>query len=156
MTAICPSGYTLENGKCYTLCPNGTESSTMYPDYCISTVACQNGTIQDTTGLACTKVAPTGIIDKNTNCPTGYTEWTTGSCYINCNSYFLENGPDCRKRLLFRRTTEPYCDNYFQYVLGNNCKFDYTRFLVCIVGALFLGVVYFQSMHNPILNISNK
>jgi hypothetical protein len=157
MSSLCPSGYTFENGYCYSVCPAGTESIASYPEYCVSTVSCQVGTIPDATGLACTKAEPIGIVPKVTTCASGFTEWTSGLCYVNCNSYFLENALDCRKRLYLRRSMEPSCSNFFHYIRGNRCAFDYNRFFFSLVLVFLFAILCYRTLMNaPILNISNK
>lgn len=107
MSSRCPHNYELIGNECYSNCPNGTEVLGTSDETCVSTLPCPTGTTADFTGLACTKVAPTGIVAKDTTCPTGYTEWTTDTCYINCTPYFLENGNECRRKIILRKIVAP-------------------------------------------------
>lgn len=144
MTAICPVGYNVINGICYSSCPSGTSVLESYPDICVSTLPCPVGTTEDVTGLTCDKVPPTGVITKDTTCPTNYTEWTTGVCYLNCPSMFLDNGTDCRKKVIPRLSVEAWCSYPWQQIRGNACTtsswiFWFLVFLVAL--AAFVIVV---------------
>ena len=79
-------------------------------EICVSTLECPNGTVIDATGLACTKIAPVGIVEKGDICDITYTEWVPGYCYINCPSTFLENTTECRKPVYVRRTAAATAD----------------------------------------------
>jgi hypothetical protein len=136
---------------CYSSCPPGTVVNASYDDACISTIACPLGTVQDVTGMTCTKVPPTGIIETSGACPTGYTEWVTDKCYIDCPPQFLENGTDCRKKIIVRQAVDPWCTSFFQTVVGSTCQTDWLTILL-VAGAvmLFIWAVFVMS------NISGK
>ena len=131
----CPITYTKINGICYANCPNGTEALEAQPEICVSTIVCPPGTVADTSGLACIKDGLLGIVPKDTTCPSGYTEWVAGSCYINCSAYFLENGIECRRRITIRKFEEATCGTLFT-LSGNNCTLDLFQ-----LGILFLIIV---------------
>jgi hypothetical protein len=147
MTARCPPSYKLSNGLCYSPCPTGTSELSADEDLCVSTIQCQAGTSADTTGLSCLKTSPSGIVTKvGSTCTAGFTEWTPNTCYINCNSSFLENATECRRRVSLRKVTNAWCTSFFQKVNVSDCVYDYTRIylvvftilLACFVGVLFL------------------
>ena len=134
----CPAGYELVGTVCYSACPAGTEPSTSYDDACVSTIACPVGTVEDVTGMTCTKVPPTGIVETSGECATGYTEWVIGECYINCPPQFLENGTDCRKKIIVRRAAEPWCTSFFQTVVGSTCQTDWVTIALVSGGVLLI------------------
>lgn len=145
MTAKCPSNYKLSNGQCYSPCPSGTSELSADEDLCVSTIACQAGTAADTTGLACLKTSPTGIVNKvGSSCSLGYTEWISNLCYINCNANFLENATECRRRVYLRKVTPAWCTSFFQKVHVSDCVYDYTKFYLVFGTIGLLGLlVYF-------------
>lgn len=141
-SATCPPNYELIGRTCYSICVSGTTSYTDSPEYCVSTLPCPVGTVEDLSGLACTKVEPTGkeaLV--GSACPDGYTEWTTDMCYINCPTYFYENGLDCRKRATLRRTTNASCSNFLYSVNDSgDCTLD-PWYIVLLVGAILLFLI---------------
>lgn len=143
-SAICPVGFTLSGRTCYSVCPSGTTAYDDYPEYCVSTLPCPIGTVEDLSGLACTKVEPVGVEPLvGSACETGYTEWTANTCYINCPQYFNENGLDCRKRAVLRRVANPTCQNWF-YVVDQygQCSMDGWYVLLAVVLAfLFIALL---------------
>ena len=42
-----------------------------------------------------------------TTCDVGYTEWLDGSCFVNCNYLFIENGTTCIKKTYARDSVFP-------------------------------------------------
>lgn len=141
----CPLTYTKINGICYANCPNGTEALESQPEVCVSTIVCPPGTVADTSGLACMKDGLLGIVPKETVCPSGYTEWVAGSCYINCSAYFLENGIECRRRITIRRYEAATCGYFFQ-LSGNICVFDYVRIGILLLLLVVLLLLFFPSL----------
>lgn len=149
MSIRCPPLYTLTGTVCYSDCPAGTIVSGSYVDACVSTVPCPLGTVDDVTGMTCTKVPPIGIEEKSGSCPTGYTEWVVDQCYIDCPPQFLENGTDCRKKIVVRRAADPWCSNFLYSVVGSECQVDWlVVFIVLGAIALFIWVVYMMSNSN--------
>ena len=142
--AQCPHGYELNDGLCYSNCPVGTIVLDSNPDYCVATTPCQAGTIGDVTGTACTKVAPLGVQSlTSATCANGYTEWTAGTCYVNCNGFFLENATDCRRKLIPRRTTDPWCSSFLYTVQGSNCVLSISTLLLFLLGVFFCVFLFF-------------
>ena len=142
----CQQGYTATNGVCYGTCPAGSQAPSSDASICVSTVPCQVGTVADISGLSCTK---TDIVPKgNEACATGYTEWTQGMCYVNCNVYFVESGTFCAKKLSARTTSDAWCSSVFDRIQGNSCVFNVPLLigfvLLCIV-ALWLLFVFFDA-----------
>lgn len=143
--ATCPYGFVLNNGVCFSTCPPGTIELESNPSYCVSTVTCQTGTIPDVSGAACLKVAPIGITSlTGGSCTSGYTEWVAGDCYINCNAFFLENATQCNRKLLPRRTAEPWCTSWFSYVQNNTCELNVWSVIVVVVLSLLLLYLVFS------------
>jgi hypothetical protein len=141
-TPTCPPGFTLTGRTCYSTCVSGTTAYADSPEYCVSTLPCPVGTIEDLSGLACTKVEPVGRQElSGTSCPEGYTEWTTDMCYINCPTYFYENGLDCRKRATLRRVASPTCNNWFLYVNDSGLCVLNPWYVLLVVGASLLFLV---------------
>jgi hypothetical protein len=130
----CPHLYELRNGICYSLCPENYVPDPSYYEICVSILACPPGTVEDSNGLACTKVTPLGIVAKGeSGCTSEYTEWLPNLCYINCPATFLENTTECRKKIYVRRTVAATYD-LLTYL-----------FFVILFGVFF--IVYFRVMY---------
>lgn len=142
----CQQGFSPTNGTCYGTCPAGSLAGSSDPSICVSTVPCQVGTTADLSGLTCNK---TDVVAKGSSpCATGYTEWTVGQCYINCNVYFVESGTFCAKKLSARLTSEAWCSSFFDQIQGNSCSLN-TPFLIifvllCVL-TLWLLFVFFDA-----------
>lgn len=156
--AHCPYGYTLISGLCYSNCPANTIVLESNIDFCVGTQVCQTGTLADASGAACVKVPPVGVkAIVGDSCEAGYTEWTQGQCYINCNAFFLENATECRRKLYPRRVQDPWCTNWLYTVQNNNCVFNWTAFLLFIFGlllAFFLIYIIFRQSLGAGSNVS--
>lgn len=156
--ANCPYGYSLISGLCYSNCPVNTVELESNIDFCVGTQICQVGTLPDASGAACVKVPPIGITSlTGDTCDPGYTEWTQGLCYVNCNAFFLENATECRRKLFPRRTTEPWCNNWLYTVQNNNCVFNWAAFLLLLFGifvALFVLYILFRQSLGAGSNVS--
>ena len=133
----CPQGQSPTNGVCYGTCPAGSQPGSSDPSICVSTVPCQVGTLNDISGLNCIKtdVVPKGDVP----CAVGYTEWTQGQCYINCNVYFVESGTFCAKQLSARTASEGWCSSFFDHVQGSMCSLN-VPFLIVFVLLCVLGI----------------
>lgn len=133
--ASCPINYTFVGGICYGACPAGMQANVTYADTCVQNTACPTGTIEDTTGLACTKTSPTGIQDKTTSCATGYTEWSTGKCYINCpTGLFFENGTECRRKTAPRPAAIAKCPFPLSTAQSDgSCAVDWWKVVAALV-----------------------
>ena len=102
--------------------------------------------MNDLSGLTCTK---TDVVAKvGATCAAGYTEWTQGQCYINCNVYFVESGTFCAKQLSARITSEGWCSSFFDHVQGSSCSLNVPFLIVfvllCLV-ALWLLFMFFDT-----------
>jgi len=132
------------DGLCFSACPPDTLPLTSNPEYCVTLTPCQAGTLEDATGTACVKVAPLGITSLTSfSCPTGYTQWTPAECYINCNAFFLENATECKRKLIARRTAEPWCSSFLYSVQGTSCALNVGALLLLLLG-IFVCVFLFS------------
>lgn len=121
----CPLSTVLQADGCFSSCPNGTASSSVYTNLCVSTLACPIGTDLDSTGLACTKVSRDAgwVVKTGDVCDTGYTEWAANTCYKNCPSTFMENAFDCRKITSQRTRYDPQCEIGTRFANGK-CELE--------------------------------
>lgn len=143
-TPECPLGYSLVQSTCLSDCPNGTQVVQTEPQICVSTVPCQVGTTADVSGLACLKVAPIGVTSATGgSCTAGYTEWAEDTCYVNCTSYFLENGTDCRRRVVTRLSEDPWCNGVFIELSNGRCIVSWWKIGAFAVGVLVLILVLY-------------
>jgi hypothetical protein len=118
----CPSGYSLVQGTCLTNCANGTVVVPSNTKVCVSSISCSTGTIPDGTGLSCLKVAPIGVQSATGgSCSTGYTLWSSNTCYINCPSGFFENGTECARVVYPRSSEDPTCSGLFVTLSNDKC-----------------------------------
>lgn len=141
----CPSGMTLVADLCRGPCPTGSTSPADYPNVCVSTVPCPTGTANDFTGLQCDKTTQgAGIVPATNNaCPQGYTQWTTGYCYIDCSVQFLENGLSCIKKSVVRDSAQPVCTTFLTTYANGACNMDWLLFVILFVGIMLLLRYYY-------------
>ena len=136
---VCPSGFLLYQGTCYGACPINTAPANEDPTKCVSQATCASlapaGTLinDNVFDLVCNKIGTAKV----GTCAAGYTEWQTGTCYINCPSGLLENGLTCLKRPIARQFQNPACDTLLYWYSGTSCTFNPLAilFIVCIIAA---------------------
>lgn len=135
----CPAGFALIGHTCLGACPFGTAPGSVEVDKCIAIIACPAGTVDDISGLACLKTG-TGITAKtDEQCPIGFTEWTLGRCFQDCNPIFLENATECRRRYVPRVTAIAICQGSFSFFSNGSCVTDWRALLLVISFLLAAG-----------------
>ena len=126
---ICQLGCTFVDAVCYCRCPTGSSPANEDPTKCVADSptcavyavnAGSPGALVDdpTFTLTCTKIRQVPVLGA---CASGFTEWQSGSCYINCPSGLIENGRSCLKRPLQRTFSTPTCDSSLYYYTGADC-----------------------------------
>lgn len=154
----CSSDCTLYNNTCYCRCPTGTSAANEDPTKCIAdsptcavyavNAGAPGSLIDDQTfTMTCIKVRQDledGL------CAPGFTEWQSGSCYINCPSGLIENGLSCLKRPLQRSYKTPECDNGFFYLNGSDCVISLNSIFFALVIAVLFYFVYVQLFSSDI------
>lgn len=113
----------------------------METDKCIAIIACPAGTVEDINGLACIKTGA-GVFDKTDDaCPLGFTEWTLGKCYADCNPIFLENGVECRRRYVPRMTASPVCQGSFSLLSNGACVTNWHALVLILAFLIAVGAL---------------
>ena len=137
---VCQQGCTFFSSVCYCRCPSGTSPANEDPTKCVPDAptcavyavnAGSPGALSDDLifTLSCTKIRQSPV---DGACPSGFTEWQSGSCYINCPSGLIENGLSCLKRPVQRNYRNPVCDNSLYYFNGSDCVMSTSGLLFMI------------------------
>jgi hypothetical protein len=147
---ICQRGCTMFDNVCYCRCPTGSSPANEDGTKCVPDVpTCAAYAVNAGPSgpyladdpiftLSCTKVrrAPESGL-----CPSGFTEWQSGSCYVNCPSGLIENGLSCLKRPLQRSYMSPHCDSGLYYFNGSDCILSSAGLLFFILFLILLWYV---------------
>jgi len=141
-TPNCPSGYSFVESKCLSNCAAGTVVVPSNLQICVSSISCPSGTIPDGTGLACVKVAPIGVqTATGGSCSTGYTRWSSNTCYINCSAGFYENGTECAKIVYPRLVEDATCSGLFTTLRDNKCIVNGWQILTVLAIISFFAIL---------------
>jgi hypothetical protein len=54
----------------------------------------------------------------------------------------LENATECRRKLIPRRTTDPWCGSFLYEVQGSNCVLNVSALLLLLLGIFFCVVLF--------------
>ena len=153
MQPVCKAGCSMYAGTCLCACPANTEPASEDPTRCVPNMTCETyaaaAALQlgispsqyllntdPTFGMLCIKTAQT----KDVTCPTGFSEWQSGYCYLNCPAPLQESGVYCVKKSITREATDPTCDSWFYSYNGTSCSLN-PLFLAGL--AVLLVVIYF-------------
>lgn len=157
----CPSGCQLLQATCYCQCPLNSEPANEDPTKCVDIKPCSvyvieadpqtpypGALISDPTfSLTCTKrgyAVPMSSALGAPQCATNFTQWQTGTCYINCPPGLLENGLSCLKRPLARPYQAPVCPWYYTFD-GTTCSINYMyAIFVFILLAIFYKILFLK------------
>lgn len=144
MNPTCMPPNILYQGLCYASCPSNTEPANEDITKCVTTATCSSfvpsapqSLVNDTVfDLVCNKIP---VQETMGSCPTGFTAWQTGMCYVNCPAGLLENGLTCLKRPIQRPYTLPMCNNLYSFD-GQSCTINYAAIFVLFL--LFVALVW--------------
>jgi len=158
---VCQHGCVMFDNVCYCRCPSGSSPANEDPtkcvpdfptcsEYAVSAGFSSGALVSDPTfTLSCIKVRRP--VEQSGLCLSGYTEWQSGSCYVNCPSGLVENGLTCLKRPLQRSYKYPTCENSLYYFSGTDC---YLSFNGVLFGIIIFVVVWYVCIR--ILSFKNK
>lgn len=166
MQPVCNPGCTMSLGSCLCSCPANTEPATEDPTRCVPTTTCEtyaaavaaqlgislSGALLTTDSafsLLCMKTAQVKIL----TCPTGFSEWQTGFCYLNCPAPLQESGVFCVKKSVARAVDDPVCNSWIYSYNGTSCALSSFFVIGCI---LLFFVFYLLVSHGPAGSYSRR
>ena len=142
MQPTCPRGSVQLSryANCGLPCLTGQIESTRDDLYCVVSQVCPSGmTLDGADNALCLKPIP--IAKNGFGCATGFTEWRTGLCFLDCPVGFRELGESCVISTVSRKTLQPTCIFLFE-LTGDVCNPSIYAVL------LFIAiVVYFGTSH---------
>jgi len=158
--SACPGGFQLYQNTCYGPCPLYMEPANEDPSKCAASATCPtfcnncDSLMNDNVfSLVCNKIGQA----KEITCPEGFTEWQTGTCFINCPSGLMENGLTCLKRPINRQFVLPGCSMFYLYT-GTECTLNpiVLFFVVCLAAAFLYFAFVASSKLSAELNYRKK